>query len=402
MKKTFKLAALVVSILLFISFWLPWVKVVDITNIFSAFSQKTISLTPFQLIGYANDLNKLAYEFTGETIWQLKLTYLYLLIPIISLVAITLFVIKKDKGFIITSIINSVIALILCLLPVIILKSQDNSDIVEAFTGVGIGYILTIIFALAGIVVSILYFTAKDDSEADINTQEHLEKIKIAGLKLIDLGKKSLLGKTYLHIGYLVFAFLLFIVAIIQAVKGNWAGFFIALILIGLSALLYFKMPNGLNENVAKQLNITFKQFNNVIISLRLPEKLISSIDNLIYVLLCIIIIDTVLPYIEGLSLIINILNTISVYLLFISVLVLLSRDKLQLALHAVFGYFCAMFIYFLKISFFIGRYANFTMSLKVLIYWSLSWYLLSYINILSTAKNEELSEVVAETTSEE
>lgn len=388
MKKEFKLALLVISIILFISFILPWAETSGIVTMFTG---GDVSVSGFKLVSFANNLNKLASQY-GESIWQLNLVYFYLLIPLLAVLNIVLFFLNKEKFLKITSLVHSILTIILCIIPIILLNSDNNTQLVsKAIMDAGFGYYLTFIAAVIGVFLTIITFVKPQTSESSEENNVQIDKLKNATLKALGTSKEELSNKPILHIGYLVFAIIMFIAMIFQIVNNNWYNVFEGILIIGIAVLLYLKMPSKINPEVNQTFEKTLQQINRLFQSFKISDKFISLIGNLVYLFIGILLVNIFLPYGYMLSNILNTLAILSKYGLFVSVLILLASKEFKLSHHGIFGYFIITFVMLSNSAFFNNyKYISFSTSLKVLLYWSLSWYLLYYFNGLSTKVSQK------------
>ena len=175
MKNNLKNVGVICAIIVFVSFWLPWIKANEMINFFS--EGGVISISGAGLIECANSINKLSEGFFGESLNQLKIFYIYVLIPLLSGLIVYAFIFKKEKLYKMSSIIGFFVISLLCVGSIIYLNV--NNEIKEALSivsTIGIGFVLTL--SASGFGFIYLFINRKeikfvfDDDKNIINNNE--------------------------------------------------------------------------------------------------------------------------------------------------------------------------------------------------------------------------------------
>lgn len=93
-----------------------------------------------------------------------------------------------------------------------------------------------------------------------------------------------------------------------------------------------------------------------------------------------------------GIGTTISMLSVLSMYALFISIIIFLATRKTELAFHGIVGYLGITLISLLKTGLFASyKYISFTLGLRVLIYWTIAWYMLEYVNQILRMSSERV-----------
>lgn len=94
------------AVVIVVAFFLPWVEMSDIVLMFTS---SEMSLSGMDIISYITKFNRMLHDWTGESIPQLFLFYLLLLIPFTSAITIFFYMKNDKKKFKLFSILNGII-----------------------------------------------------------------------------------------------------------------------------------------------------------------------------------------------------------------------------------------------------------------------------------------------------
>lgn len=386
-KAKFSIASSVSLVLL--AFFLPWVKLVDITSMFTG--GRIMEMNAYKIITYAIDLNDLYSSYFGEVLWQLYTLYLYVLIPILTVLTLAFAITKKDRIFRNLSILTASVAIVLCIAPIVVLNTEtDAREILSKITKVGIGYYLTLV---GSVMVFLINFAGNKVFKLKFNKDNKIIKVSIDMLdklqlvdkintlkdtssKMIASSGKELSSNSGLQLGYLGFGGVLMIMTIVSLIKQDWSQLTYSLTLMVICGASYLFIPATLTDDVKIELEKTFDQLGNLLSVIGFKDSIVGVIEKSIYL---IIFVQVANVFINANTLL-YIINILAAYFLFISVMFLLTKGRVRLAYHGVVGYTVILFLS-VVVNIFKYKFVGLDTSLSLLIFWTISWHLNAYMH---------------------